>query len=106
MDWPAVRVIARQELTIHVRSRWTAIFALVFAALASREFDLLAFMMRNRGRVFTRDQLLSQIWGYDFAGDTRTVDVHVRWLRKKIEDEPGSPRRLITVRGTGYRFDG
>lgn len=71
-----------------------------------REFDLLAFMMRNRGRVFTREQLLSQIWGYDFAGDTRTVDVHVRWLRKKIEDEPGSPRRLITVRGTGYRFDG
>lgn len=70
-----------------------------------REFDLLAFLMRNRGRAFTREQLLSQIWGYDFVGDTRTVDVHVRWLRKKIEDEPGSPRRLMTVRGTGYRFD-
>lgn len=70
-----------------------------------REFDLLAFFLRNRGRAFTREQLLSQIWGYDFVGDTRTVDVHVRWLRKKIEDEPGSPRRLITVRGTGYRFD-
>ena len=70
-----------------------------------REFDLLAFFLRNRGRAFTREQLLSQIWGYDFVGDTRTVDVHVRWLRKKIEDEPASPRRLITVRGTGYRFD-
>ena len=61
--------------------------------------------LRNRGRALTREQLLSQIWGYDFVGDTRTVDVHVRWLRKKIEDEPASPRRLITVRGTGYRFD-
>lgn len=74
--------------------------------LKPREFDLLAFLMRNRGRAFTREQLLSQIWGYDFVGDTRTVDVHVRWLRKKIEDEPGSPHRLMTVRGTGYRFDG
>jgi DNA-binding response OmpR family regulator len=71
-----------------------------------REFDLLAFLLRNRGRAFTREQLLSQIWGYDFAGDTRTVDVHVRWLRKKIEDDPASPCRLITVRGTGYRFEG
>ncbi len=71
-----------------------------------REFDLLAFLLRNRGRAFTREQLLSQIWGYDFAGDTRTVDVHVRWLRTKIEDDPASPTRLITVRGTGYRFEG
>jgi DNA-binding response OmpR family regulator len=71
-----------------------------------REFELLTFFLRNRGRAFTREQLLNQIWGYDFVGDTRTVDVHVRWLRKKIEDDPGSPRRLITVRGTGYRFEG
>jgi DNA-binding response OmpR family regulator len=71
-----------------------------------REFDLLAFLLRNRGRAFTREQLLSQIWGYDFAGDTRTVDVHVRWLRKKIEDDPSAPARLTTVRGTGYRFEG
>lgn len=74
--------------------------------LKPREFDLLAFLLRNRGRAFTREQLLSQVWGYDYAGDTRTVDVHVRWLRRKIEDDPGSPRRLVTVRGTGYRFDG
>jgi len=74
-------------------------------ALKPKEFDLLVFLLRNPGRVFTREQLLDQIWGYDFAGDTRTVDVHVRWLREKTEEEPGSPRRLVTVRGVGYRLD-
>jgi DNA-binding response OmpR family regulator len=71
-----------------------------------REFDLLAFFLRNHGRAFTREQLLNEIWGFDFAGDTRTVDVHIRWLREKIEDEPAKPTRLITVRGVGYRFEG
>jgi DNA-binding response OmpR family regulator len=71
-----------------------------------KELELLAFLIRNKGRAFTREQLLSQIWGYDFAGDSRTVDVHVRWLRQKIEDEPDRPGRLVTVRGTGYRFEG
>ena len=74
--------------------------------LKPKEFDLLQFFVRNPSRVFTREQLLSQIWGYEFAGDTRTVDVHIRWLRQKIEDEPSAPRRLITVRGTGYMFEG
>jgi DNA-binding response OmpR family regulator len=73
--------------------------------LKPKEYELLAFLTRNRGRAFTRDQLLNQVWGYDFAGDSRTVDVHVRWLREKIEDEPSKPARLITVRGTGYRFE-
>jgi len=75
-------------------------------ALKPREFELLVFFLRNRGRAFTRDQLLNDIWGYDFAGDTRTVDVHIRWLREKIEDDPAKPTRLITIRGTGYRFEG
>ncbi len=75
-------------------------------ALKPKEYELLAFLIRNRGRAFTRDQLLNQVWGYDFAGDSRTVDVHVRWLREKIEEEPSKPARLITVRGTGYRFEG
>jgi DNA-binding response OmpR family regulator len=57
-------------------------------ALKPKEYELLAFLLRNRGRAFTRDQLLNQVWGYDFAGDSRTVDVHVRWLREKIEEEP------------------
>jgi len=74
--------------------------------LKPKEFDLLAFFLRNRARAFTRDQLLDQVWGYDFAGDTRTVDVHVRWLRQKIEDNPAKPTRLLTVRGVGYRFEG
>ena len=74
--------------------------------LKPKEFELLAFFMRNRQRAFTREQLLNQIWGYDFAGDTRTVDVHVSWLRQKIEDQPQKPARIVTVRGLGYRFDG
>ena len=74
--------------------------------LKPKEFELLAFFMRNRQRAFTREQLLNQIWGYDYAGDTRTVDVHVSWLRQKIEDQPQKPARIVTVRGLGYRFDG
>ena len=74
--------------------------------LKPKEFELLAFLMQNRRRAFTREQLLNQIWGYDFAGDTRTVDVHVSWLRQKIEDEPQKPARIVTVRVVGYRFDG
>lgn len=73
--------------------------------LKPKEFDLLGFFLKHMGRVFSRDQLLSQIWGYDFAGDSRTVDVHVRWLRLKVEEDPADPRRLVTVRGAGYRFD-
>ncbi len=71
-----------------------------------REFSLLALLMENTGRVFTRRQILERLWGYDYIGDTRTVDVHVRWLREKIEPEPSKPRRIVTIRGVGYRFDG
>jgi DNA-binding response OmpR family regulator len=73
-------------------------------SLKPKEFDLLVFLMQQPGRVFTRDQLLSQVWGYDFAGDSRTVDVHVRWLREKIEADPSRPVLIETVRGVGYRF--
>jgi DNA-binding response OmpR family regulator len=74
--------------------------------LKPKEFDLLTYLMQQRGRVLTRDQLLERVWGYTFAGDTRTVDVHIRWLREKIEEDPSTPRRLETVRGVGYRFVG
>jgi DNA-binding response OmpR family regulator len=74
--------------------------------LKPKEFDLLVYLMQQKGRVLTRDQLLEKVWGYTFGGDTRTVDVHIRWLREKIEEDPGSPRRLETVRGVGYRFVG
>jgi DNA-binding response OmpR family regulator len=74
--------------------------------LKPKEFDLLAFLMNNRGQVFSRDHLLEKVWGYDFAGDTRTVDVHIRWLRQHIEADPASPHRLVTVPRVGYRFEG
>ncbi len=74
--------------------------------LKPREFDLLALLVANRGRAFTRDQILERLWGQDYIGDTRTVDVHIRWLREKIEPNPARPKRIITLRGVGYRFEG
>jgi DNA-binding response OmpR family regulator len=71
-----------------------------------KEFELLAFLLRHPDQVFSRDQLLDQVWGYEFGGDTRTVDVHIRWLREKIEEEPSKPTYLETVRGVGYRLVG
>ena len=67
-----------------------------------KAFELLAFLIRHPGQVFSRDQLLSEVWGYDFAGETRTVDVHVHWLRREIESDPANPELLQTVRGVGY----
>jgi len=75
-------------------------------ALTPKEYDLLVFLVRNKGFVFSREQLLEKVWGYDYAGDTRTVDVHVRWLRQKIERDPSSPSTLLTVRGAGYKLEG
>ncbi len=72
--------------------------------LQPKQFDLLTYLVRNRGTVLTRDQLLQNVWGYDYVGDTRTVDVHVRWLREKIEEDPANPQLIQTVRGVGYRF--
>ena len=74
--------------------------------LTPKEFDLLVFLLSNRGIVFSRDQLLEKVWSYDFGGDTRTVDVHIRWLREKLEDDPGSPKLLVTMRGVGYKLEG
>ena len=62
--------------------------------------------MRNKGKALTRHQNLEALWGHDYIGDTRTVDVHIRWLRQKLETNPGKPLRIVTVRGIGYRFDG
>jgi two-component system OmpR family response regulator len=73
--------------------------------LTPKEFELLAFLARNKGFVFSREQLLEKVWGYDYAGDTRTIDVHVRWLRRKIEADPQQPRHLITIRGIGYKLE-
>ena len=72
--------------------------------LKPKAFELLAFLLRNPGQVFTRDQLLEKVWGYDYAGETRTVDVHVHWLRAELEADPAAPEFLHTVRGVGYVF--
>jgi two-component system alkaline phosphatase synthesis response regulator PhoP len=72
--------------------------------LQPKQFDLLTYLVRNRGTVLTRDQLLHNVWGYDYAGDTRTVDVHVRWLRERLEEDPANPKLIQTVRGVGYVF--
>ena len=74
--------------------------------LKPKEFDLLVYLMQHRGQVLSRDQLLEKVWGWEFSGGSRTVDVHMRWLRSKIEADPENPIRLITVRGVGYRFEG
>ncbi|MDZ4719606.1 MAG: response regulator transcription factor [Roseiflexaceae bacterium] len=74
-------------------------------ALSQKEFDLLTCLIRNRGMALSRDVLLERVWGYDFLGDSRTVDVHIRWLREKVEPDPGKPIYIQTVRGVGYRFE-
>lgn len=70
-----------------------------------KEFDLLEYLMRNEGRVLTRGQLIDRVWGLDYVGDTKTLDVHVKRLRSKVEDDPSHPHHLITVRGLGYKFE-
>ena len=73
--------------------------------LPLKEFDLLEYLMRNSGRVLTRGQLIDRVWGADYVGDTKTLDVHVKRLRSKIEPEPSAPRYIVTVRGLGYKFE-
>jgi two-component system response regulator RegX3 len=73
--------------------------------LPLKEFDLLEYLLRNVGRVLTRGQLIDRVWGADYVGDTKTLDVHVKRLRSKIEPDPSAPHHLVTVRGLGYKFD-
>ena len=75
-------------------------------ALKHKEFELLLYFARHRGQMLSREQILQRVWGWEYTGDSRTVDVHVRWLREKIEKDPADPKRLVTVRGGGYRFEG
>ena len=98
---PAPRPIAVGDLVIDLAGRRVSARG-VDVALKPKEFDLLAFLARNRGVVLSRDVLLENVWGYDWVGETRTVDVHIRWLREKLEEEPGKPQYLLTVRGGGY----
>ena len=74
-------------------------------AMPLKEFELLELLLRNAGRVLTRGQLIDRVWGSDYFGDTKTLDVHIKRIRSKIEAEPSEPTRLVTVRGLGYRFE-
>jgi DNA-binding response OmpR family regulator len=75
-------------------------------ALKPKEFDLLAYLLQNKGLALTRQQILERVWGYDYLGDSRTVDVHIRWLRAKLDDVSGGAQRITTLRHVGYRFEG
>jgi DNA-binding response OmpR family regulator len=75
-------------------------------ALKPQEYDLLLFFAQHKGQMLSREFILERVWGWDFIGDSRTVDVHVRWLRQKIEEDASEPKRIVTVRGGGYRFEG
>jgi DNA-binding response OmpR family regulator len=74
--------------------------------LKPQEYDLLVFFAEHKRQMLSRKFILERVWGWDYVGDSRTVDVHVRWLRQKIEKDPASPQRIVTVRGGGYRFEG
>ena len=88
--------ISRREVTLHGEP----------LALKPKEYELLVFFAEHKGHMLSREFILERVWGWDFIGDSRTVDVHVRWLRQKIEEDPGNPSRIVTVRGGGYRFEG
>ena len=86
----------RQEVTLHEEP----------LALKPQEYQLLLFFAEHKGQMLSREFILERVWGWDFIGDSRTVDVHVRWLRQKIEEDSSKPERIVTVRGGGYRFEG
>jgi DNA-binding response OmpR family regulator len=74
--------------------------------LKPQEYALMLYLAQHRGRALSREAILENAWGWEYTGDSRTVDVHIRWLREKIEVDPVNPRRIVTVRGVGYRFEG
>ena len=100
---PAPEIVTYGNLEVHLGSR-TVLRDGLPLQLLPREFDLLLFLMRNRGIVLTRHRLLERVWGEEYAGETRTVDVHVRRLRAKLETDPSSPQLIQTVHGVGYTF--
>jgi DNA-binding response OmpR family regulator len=88
--------LTRREVTLHGEP----------IQLKPQEYELLTFFAEHKGQMLSREFILERVWGWDFIGDSRTVDVHVRWLRQKIEYDPSNPVRIVTVRGGGYRFEG
>jgi len=104
-DKPQVKRMEFDNLTIDMTRREIKVDGEV-VAFKPKEYELLTFFGQHQGQVLSREFILERVWGWDFIGDSRTVDVHVRWLREKIEADPANPERIITVRGAGYRFEG
>jgi DNA-binding response OmpR family regulator len=102
---PAKDILTFNDLIID-DSRHEVSLAGQVIPLKPKEYDLLMFLARHQGQVLSRDLILERVWGWDFSGGTRTVDVHIRWLRAKLEKDDSNPTRIVTVRGTGYRFEG
>jgi len=98
-------LIVFDDLTINV-SRREVVLKDVALSLKPQEYELMLYLAQHRGRALSREAILENVWGWEYTGDSRTVDVHVRWLREKIEIDPANPRRIVTVRGVGYRFEG
>ncbi len=102
---PSEKLLTFGNLSLNLTRREASLHEEVIA-LKPKEYDLLHYLMEHRGQVLSREQILEKVWNWDFSGGSRTVDVHMRWLREKIEPDPTTPRRIITVRGAGYRFEG
>ena len=100
----AARVLAAGPVRMDVERHVVSVHG-AEVALPLKEFDLLEYLLRNVGRVLTRGQLIDRVWGADYVGDTKTLDVHVKRLRSKVEADPSVPRHLVTVRGLGYKFE-
>jgi len=98
------KILQIKDITVDL-GRHIANFQDKVLNLTPKEFDLLVFLMQNKGIAFSREQLLEKVWGYDYLGGTRTIDVHIRWLREKIENDPEHPVLLLTVRGVGYKLE-
>jgi DNA-binding response OmpR family regulator len=98
-------VLTHGNLSIDLTRREVLLDGIALA-LRPKEFDLLLFLAQHRRQALSRQYLLERVWGWEFSGGTRTVDVHVHWLREKIEADPSKPSRIVTVRGSGYRFEG
>ncbi len=102
---PAHETLAFGNLAINLTRREVTVEGKVIS-FKPQEYDLLVFFAEHKGRVLSREFILERVWGWEYIGDSRTVDVHVRWLRQKIEADPANPTRIVTVRGGGYRFEG
>lgn len=106
-DVPAAKqeILTLENMTINITRREVMLNNAPLP-LKPQEYDLLLFFAEHKGHMLSREFVLERVWGWDYVGDSRTVDVHVRWLRQKIETDPANPTRIVTVRGGGYRFEG